>query len=134
MPVFDLERISRGGGRSPGPLSDLRVYGCRERDGTCSIGLRVSGATMKRMRWMQGDSVVAQFDSDAMCWTIRRVPDAGHGKKGNKLSGCGRETKTGTVRFSVNTELLAHAGLVAGSGYDCKMTSSEGDAAKFVMS
>jgi hypothetical protein len=129
MAGFVLGRKSHGGGRGR-DMSDLRVFASGESDGTFSIGLRVSESVMKRMRWLHGDSVVASFDDEGMVWTIRRVADS---KKGNRLSNCGRTTSHGTVRFTAVEEWLAQAGLSAGDGYDCKLKSSDGESASFVM-
>ena len=133
MAVIELVRKAKGG-RPTGTQSDLRVYATRETGrkgspGRFSVGLRVSGATMKRLRWIVGDHVSALFDDEAKTWTVRRVAD----RKGNALSGQGRTGGSGTVRFAVEEPQLAVFGLVGGEGYDANLVSDDGDCAVFAV-
>ena len=111
MAVIELVRKSRGG-RVGSVKSDLRVYCTKEtvKPGSksrarFSVGLRVSEATMKRLRWIMGDRVSASYDNEALTWSIRRVSD----RKGNALSGQGKNRGSGTVRFAVAETQLAAA-------------------------
>jgi hypothetical protein len=131
MAVIQLVRKSNGG-RSTGSQSDLRVYATRETPSKrgavrYSIGLRVSESTMKRLRWLVGDYVSADFDDEAKTWTVRRVAD----KKGNALSGQGKGGKSATVRFAVEQSQLAIFGLDVGEGYDSQLIDDDGDCAVF---
>jgi hypothetical protein len=133
MAVIELVRKSKGG-RSGGTKSDLRVYCTREksRPGSkakvrYSVGLRLSCAVMKRLRWILGDRVSAAFDDEAMTWTLRRVSD----RSGNALSGQGRNRGDGTVRFAVEESQLDRFALDIGGGYDAVLAADDGDSAVF---
>lgn len=133
MAVIELVRKAQGG-RSTTIGSDLRVYATRETDKKgrsrrYSVGLRVSGETMKRLRWIIGDHVKAVFDDAVKTWTVRRVS----AKEGNALSGQGRNSGCGTVRFAVDESALSVFGLVGGEGYDAELLSDEGDCAVFAV-
>ncbi len=133
MAVIELVRKSRGG-RVGSVKSDLRVYCTKEtvKPGSksrarFSVGLRVSEATMKRLRWIMGDRVSASYDNEALTWSIRRVSD----RKGNALSGQGKNRGSGTVRFAVDETQLAAFGLELGCGYDADFISDDLDCAVF---
>lgn len=132
MAVISLMRKSHG--RSAGQASDLRVYATAERDKSgapsrYSIGLRVSEACMKRLRWILGDHVSAEFDDEAMTWTLRRVSD----EQGNCLSGQGRNGGSGTVRFAVDESQMRAFGLRCGDGYDASLSSEDQGVAVFAI-
>ena len=129
MAVIELARKTRGG-HARGAKSDLRVYATRENSkkrGRWSLGIRVSEATMKRLRWILGDFVAASFNDETQSWTLCRVSD----RTGNALSGQGKKTGSGTVRFAIDESHLGPFGLDSGEGYDCVLVSSDTEAAVF---
>ncbi len=130
MAVISLVRKSHG--RSASGASDLRVYATAERKKSgepsrYSIGLRVSEPCMKRLRWILGDHVSAEFDDEAMTWTLRRVSD----EQGNCLSGQGKNGGSGTVRFAVDESQMRTFGLSLGEGYDASLASEDQGIAVF---
>jgi len=132
MAVISLVRRSHG--RTGGQASDLRVYATAERNKAglpCrySVGIRVSESCMKRLRWIIGDRVTADFDDEAMTWTVRRVTE-GHG---NCLSGQGKSGGSGTVRFAIEESQMKQFGLKYGDGYDCEFVSEDSGAAVFAV-
>jgi hypothetical protein len=110
------------------------VYATSEKNKTgepirYSVGLRVSESCMKRLRWIIGDHVAADFDNEAMTWTLRRVSD----QQGNCLSGQGKNGGSGTVRFAVDESELQTLGLSLGQGYDGSLKSEDQGAAVFAI-
>lgn len=129
MGVIDFRRMGRGGGNNGGELSDLRVYATSYKDSNHkrqAIGLRVSPAVMKRMRWIAGDKVVASFNDAEMQWTLKRV----HTSDGNVLS-CVKGERSASVKFSCDASTVKACGLEVGNGYDCRIVSDDGDTAVF---
>jgi len=125
MAVIELCRRSKGG-RRPTEKSDLRVYASQESGADrFSVGLRVNGTLMKRMRWLVGDLVRATFDDSNMTWSVRRVAD----QTGNRLSAGGKKSGDATVRFAIERDLLASFALSEGGAYDCSLVETDGDVA-----
>jgi hypothetical protein len=103
MAVIEFARIGQGGRRA-GEACDLHVYATQDKKGRMSLGLRVSGKVMARMRWIIGDYVKASYDGDNKRWTLTRVPADGGG---NKLSAQGKTDGHGTVRFAIDPKVEA---------------------------
>ena len=117
MAVIELRRKSRGS-RVAGEKSDIRVYvtGSRRKPSTrLNLGVRLSEAVLKRVRWLEGDSVTLDYDESSDIWTMRRVTD----NSGNSLSQQGKSGPDLTVRYAIEPGHVSQFGLNLHTGADC---------------
>jgi hypothetical protein len=117
MAVIQLRRKS-GGGRPAGEKSDVRVYVTSRRgkpQSGLNLGVRLSHTVLKRVRWLNGDSVTLGYDESSDTWTMRRVTD----NSGNALSQQGKNGGDLTVRYAIEPDHVAQFGLDVHRGADC---------------
>lgn len=116
MAVIQLRR--KAGGHRRGEKSDVRIY-VTSRKGKpqsgLNLGVRLSNDVLKRVRWLNGDSVTLDYDESTDAWTMRRVTD----NSGNALSQQGKNGGDLTVRYAIEPHHVVQFGLDVHRSAEC---------------
>ena len=102
---FKCRRAGGGGKSIGGDIYVSAVHAGKDRS-RYAICARLSGDTLRRLRWMLGDKVTFDFqrEADTDIWTFSRV--TGGDPEGLKISDNGLDSGCGSVRTSCDFETM----------------------------